>query len=72
MALRYENSYALMQALIARKVIGDFREPDTMRFGITPLFINESDILEAVSRMEDNLATDAWKSPEYQVKAAVT
>ena len=72
MALRYENSYALMQALIARKVIGDFREPDTMRFGITPLFINESDILEAVSRMEDILATDAWKSPEYQVKAAVT
>ena len=71
-ALRYENSYALMQALIARKVIGDFREPDTMRFGITPLFINESDILEAVSRMEDILATDAWKSPEYQVKAAVT
>ena len=71
-SFRFEHGYPCMQAMIARKVIGDFRAPDIMRFGITPLFINEADILRAVDILEDILKTESWKDPKYQIRAAVT
>ncbi len=68
----FEHGYACMQALISRKVIGDFRMPDVMRFGVTPLFIGEAEILGAVDILEDILRNDIWKEDRFQVRSAVT
>ena len=61
-----------MQALIARGVIGDFRAPDLIRFGITPLYLDEADIDRAVEILIEIMATDAWDTPEYRMRKAVT
>lgn len=71
-SFHFEQGYACMQALIARKVIGDFRAPDMMRFGITPLFVNEQDILKAVDTLEDILRTQSYKEERFQIRSAVT
>ena len=71
-AFQFEHGYACMQALISQGVIGDFRAPDIMRFGITPLFINEQDILKAVSVLEDILARETWKEDRFQTRSKVT
>ncbi|MBT8456190.1 MAG: kynureninase [Alphaproteobacteria bacterium] len=69
---RHPEGYAIMQALIARGVIGDFRAPDILRFGITPLYLSEADILRAVDILADILDNDLWDRAEYKVRAAVT
>ncbi|MEM6385232.1 MAG: kynureninase [Pseudomonadota bacterium] len=71
-SFHFEHGYAAMQALIARGVIGDFRAPDIMRFGITPLFLDETDIVAAVKVLSDVLAHRQWDRPEYFRKEAVT
>lgn len=71
-SFRFEHGFPCMQALIAAKVIGDFRAPDIMRFGITPLFIDEADILKAVDVLEDILKNETWKEDRFQVRGAVT
>lgn len=71
-SFRHPDGYAIMQALIARGVIGDFRAPDVMRFGLTPLYLRFADIVAAVDVLEEVLRTDAWRAPEYQVRQAVT
>ncbi|XUJ33843.1 aminotransferase class V-fold PLP-dependent enzyme [Bradyrhizobium japonicum] len=68
----FEGGYAAMQALIARGLIGDFRAPDIMRFGITPLYIGESEIMRAAEIIEEVIAGEVWRRPEYQVVNAVT
>jgi kynureninase len=71
-SFRHPEGYAIMQALIARGVIGDFRAPDILRFGLTPLYLRYADIAQAVSILETVLRTEAWRAPEYQVRQAVT
>ncbi len=71
-SFRHPDGYAIMQALIARGVIGDFRAPDIMRFGITPLYLRFADIAAAVQVLEEGLRTEAWRAPEYQGRHAVT
>ncbi|MGH1578707.1 kynureninase [Planktotalea sp.] len=71
-SFHFEHGYACMQALIDRKVIGDFRAPDMMRFGITPLFVGKSDIMKAVDTLEDILRTEAYKEDRFNVRSAVT
>ena len=61
-----------MQALIARDVIGDFRAPDIMRFGFTPLYIDEADVLRAVDILADILENRLWDAPEYLKTNRVT
>lgn len=68
----FENGYAAMQALIARGVIGDFRAPNIMRFGFTPLFIDEGDVLRACDVIEEVMTGKLWDKPEYHARAAVT
>ncbi len=68
----FEHGYAAMQALIARGVIGDFRAPNIMRFGFTPLYIDEGDVVQAVDILADILNTKAWDREEYQTRSRVT
>jgi len=71
-SFRFDQGYAAMQALIARGVIGDFRAPDIMRFGFTPLYINERDVLRAVEILEDIDKNQLWDRPGYKLKSTVT
>jgi kynureninase len=71
-SFRHPHAYAVMQALIARGVIGDFRAPDAIRFGFTPLFIGEAEVDEAVATLAAILADGSWDRPEYHRRATVT
>ncbi len=68
----FEHGYAAMQAVIAHGVIGDFRAPNTMRFGITPLYLDEDDMIAAAKIIEKVMVGEMWRRPEYNVRAAVT
>ena len=81
---RQSGGYAIVQALIARGVIGDFRAgepstssartgmPDILRFGFTPLYIGFEDVWNAVEHLRQVLLTAEWKKPEFNQKNAVT
>ncbi|MFT7724026.1 MAG: kynureninase [Roseateles sp.] len=68
------DGYAVMQALIARGVVGDFRagEPGLLRFGFTPLYTRFVDGAEAVAALADVLATEAWRQPQFMQRHSVT
>ena len=68
----HPNGYEMMQALKARDVIGDFRAPDIMRFGVTPLYLRYADIVEAVERLHKICVEREWDRPEYRIRSAVT
>lgn len=68
----HAHAYEIMQALIARGVIGDFRAPSTMRFGFTPLYVSYADVWRAVEILDDILTTGAWRDARYAVRSAVT
>ena len=67
-----EHGYAAMQALIARGVIGDFRSPDIMRFGFTPLYIDEADVDKAIRVIKDVMENNLWDREEYKTRSKVT
>jgi kynureninase len=75
---RATGAYAIVQALIARGVIGDFRagdgglHPDILRFGFTPLYIGFEDVWHAVEHLKQVLDTSEWQKPEFNQKNAVT
>ncbi len=71
-SFRFHNGYAAMQALIERGVIGDFRAPDIMRFGFTPLYIDAEDVRKAASIIADVMVNRLWDCPEYFERSAVT
>jgi kynureninase len=66
------DGYAIMQALIARGVIGDFRAPDILRFGFTPLYTRFVDVWDAVDRLGSVLTSGEWRDPRFRVRATVT
>ncbi|WP_298191779.1 kynureninase [Novosphingobium sp.] len=68
----HPQGYGIMQALKERGVIGDFRDPDVLRFGLTPLYLRHIDMLEAVLRIREVCETRAWDDPRWAVRAAVT
>jgi kynureninase len=68
----HPEGYAIMQALIAAGVIGDFRAPDILRFGVTPLYIGAAEIDAAVAVLAKIMATRAWDRPEFKARAKVT
>jgi len=71
-SFRHSDGYAVMQALIARAVIGDFRVPDILRFGFAPLYIRYVDVWDAAAALIDVLKTRAWDRPDFKPRAAVT
>jgi kynureninase len=68
----HAHGYAIMQALIARGVIGDFRAPDVLRFGFAPLYVRYADVGEAVRHLREVLGRREWDRPEFHRRAAVT
>lgn len=68
----HPQGYAIMQALIARGVIGDFRAPDVLRFGITPLYIGPAEVIRAAEILAEIMASRAWDRPEFMVRTKVT
>ena len=71
-SFRFEHGYAAMQAVIDRGVIGDFRAPDIMRFGFTPLYLDAADVTAAVAVIEDVMTNALWDDPKYKVRGRVT
>lgn len=71
-AFHHPNGYPIIQALIARRVIGDFRAPDLLRFGLAPLYVRFVDVWDAVDALRQVMAECAWELPEHQQRAAVT
>ncbi|MEO7944246.1 MAG: kynureninase [Marmoricola sp.] len=71
-SLRHSHAYGVVQALIARDVIGDFREPDIARFGFAPLYNTTDDVRLAVERLEAVMANEEYADPAYSSRNAVT
>ncbi len=71
-SFRHTDGYAIMQALIARGVIGDFRAPDILRFGFTPLYINEDDVVNAVAHFREVMVSRDYERNEFQSRGKVT
>jgi kynureninase len=71
-SFRFGHGYAAMQALIARGVIGDFRAPDIMRFGFTPLYLRESDVQAAIRTVAQVMQENLWDDPAHHRRHAVT
>lgn len=68
----HPHGYAVVQALIARGVVGDFRAPDVMRFGFSPLYLSHEEVWRAAEILHEVLATAAWDDETYRTRAAVT
>jgi kynureninase len=71
-SFHHPHGYAVMQALIARGVIGDFRAPDMVRFGFAALYNSHTEVFDAASILADILRRDAWNRPEFLQRKAVT
>jgi kynureninase len=71
-SFRHAQGYAIMQALIERGVIGDFRAPDIIRFGFTPLYIGEREVVAAAAILGEIMQRRLWDEPRFKVRAAVT
>jgi kynureninase len=71
-SLAHPDAYPLVQALIARGVIGDFREPDLLRFGFAPLYIRFADVWDAVEQLLDVVTTGEWDDPRFTLRSTVT
>ena len=72
LSFAHEHAYAIMQAIIDRGVIGDFRQPDLLRFGFTPLYLRYTDIWNAVMMVREVMQSSAWKADRYAQRNQVT
>ena len=71
-SFRHDDGYPIMQALIERGVVGDFRAPDILRFGFAPLYLRYVDVWDAVERLAEIMTSAAWDRPEFHLRRAVT
>ena len=71
-ALRHPEAYGIVQALIARGVVGDFRTPDVLRFGLAPLYVRHVDVHDAVEHLVEVMANGEHRDPSYARRNAVT
>ena len=71
-SLTHPQGYAIVQALIARGVIGDFRAPDILRFGFAPLYLRFVDVFDAAQALHEVVAQRLWDRPEFLTRKAVT
>ena len=72
LSVRHPQAWPLCQALIAEGVVGDFRAPDVLRFGLTPLYTRFEDVWIAADRLGRILSTGNWREPRFQGRLRVT
>ena len=72
LCLAHDHAYPIMQALIARNVIGDFRAPNILRFGITPLYTSYIDLFHAAEALRAVMAAGEWQRPQHSERKPVT
>ncbi len=72
LSFRHPDAYAICQALIARGVIGDFRDPDVLRLGFAPAYLRFADMAAAARHLAEVLASGEWQRAEFRQRAAVT
>jgi kynureninase len=70
--LRHGDAYGVVQALLERGVVGDFRTPDVARFGFAPMYVRHVDVYDAVEHLVAVIANDEFARPAYSVRNAVT
>jgi kynureninase len=70
--LEHPQAWPIMQALIGRGVIGDYRAPDIMRFGLTPLYLGFTELWDAVAMIKEIMTSGVWDRPEHHARARVT
>lgn len=68
----HPQAYPIVQALIERGVVGDFRMPNVLRFGFSPLYLSHMDVVRAVGILHEIMAQDGWKADRFQARGAVT
>src|SRR5262249_25739407 len=71
-AFAHPQGYAIMQALIGRGVIGDFRAPDVLRFGLAPLYVRFTDVWDAVATLREIMRSGTWREARFQARRSVT
>ncbi|EKZ98532.1 kynureninase [Cupriavidus sp. HMR-1] len=71
-SLRHAEGYAIMQALIARNIIGDFRAPDILRFGVAALYVRHVDIWDTIAALKDIVTSEAWNTEAFRTRKSVT
>lgn len=71
-SLTHAEGYAIVQALIAEAVVGDFRAPDVLRFGFAPLYVSGADVTAAVARLVDIVDSGRHRDPRFAQRKAVT
>jgi kynureninase len=71
-SFRHIHGYEIMQALIEQGVIGDFRNPDYMRFGFAPLYLSYADVYAAATILHDILANSTWRASRFAIRGTVT
>ncbi len=71
-SFRHPNAYPIVQALIERGVVGDFRMPNVLRFGLSPLYLSHMDVVRAVEILAEIMEKATWATPRFQARGAVT
>lgn len=71
-SFRHPHAYAITQALIARGVVGDFRDPDILRLGLTPLYLSHADVNRAGAILAEVMTSQAWRDPIFAKRLVVT
>ena len=71
-AFQHQEGHAIYQAIKRKDIISDFRVPDVLRFGVTPMYTRFEDIYQVVMAIKEVMETKAWDRAEYQVRAAIT
>lgn len=69
---RIEEGYPVVQAMAAQGILADFRAPDTVRLGLSPLFLSHEDVARAMAHLRDILQSRSWDRPEFHARAKVT
>ena len=71
-AILIDHGYSVVQAMIERGVIGDFRAPDIMRFGFAPLYLRFREVWDAAEILAECIRAQVWREPRYSQRLAVT